>query len=346
MRQIPDFKTIKGTMRMTPPFAMISKTYAILVCTFLFAFLSKSHAQEGPLYSQYMFNMLNINPAYAGNRAVNNFNLVHRDQWVGFDKNPQTTFISWDKRKEESNAGYGIQVYNDRLGLENTTGIQGFYSYRVPFDNQSTLSLGLSAGILNFNGDYTGATLMDQILNGAGALTGDPAFQQNETKWVPTFGFGALYFQNLWYVGFSMPTLLKTIGATNPVGSSTENTKDPFRGGYEYYLTGGYIFELTNDLVVKPSTLIKYTNGSPLQMDFNFNLWWENKYGIGVSYRTGNAYVGLLEWQITTQFRVGYAYDYYANSLMPYNAGTHELMLRFEYDSSGKSYIMQSPRYY
>ena len=91
-------------------------------------------AQQTPMYSQYMFNMLNINPAYAGNRAVNNITTLYRDQWVGFEGRPVTAVISWDRRQSESNVGYGLQLYDDRLGIESTTGLQGFYSYRIQFD--------------------------------------------------------------------------------------------------------------------------------------------------------------------------------------------------------------------
>ncbi len=111
-------------------------------------------AQQTPMYSQYMFNMLNINPAYAGNRAVNNITALYRDQWVGFDGRPLTAVFSWDRRHPESNVGYGLQLYDDRLGIESTTGLQGFYSYRIPF-HQNVLTFGLSLGLLNFKAAYT-----------------------------------------------------------------------------------------------------------------------------------------------------------------------------------------------
>jgi type IX secretion system PorP/SprF family membrane protein len=306
---------------------------SVLAIFFLFT-IGSVYGQQGPLYSQYMFNMLNINPAYAGNRAVNNINFVHREQWTGFAGNPKTTFLSWDKRQQESNVGYGIQVYNDQLGIENTTGIQGFYSYRLPFDDQSTLTLGLNGGVLNYNANYSGSTVFDG---------GDPSLN-DESVWRPTCGFGAMYFKNEWYLGFSIPSLLKTI----PTSSDTAKNKDPFRSsgfGFQYFFTGGYILEVTDKFVVKPSTLVKYAVGAPVQIDLNMNMWWENKYGIGFSYRSGNAYVGLVEWQITNQIRIGYAFDYTATAMNRYNQGSHEVMLRYEFDTSS-SFNVNSPRYY
>jgi len=155
-------------------------------------------AQQAPMYSQYMFNMLNVNPAYAGNRAVQNVTLLHRHQWVGFEGNPRTSSLSWDMRAEDSNNGFGAQVYNDQLGVENTTGLQGFYSYKIPLKNAS-FALGLSAGLLNFSAAYTEVTTIDP---------NDPAFAENANTFLPTVGVGMLYASEKWYVGLSVPALL------------------------------------------------------------------------------------------------------------------------------------------
>ena len=291
-----------------------------------------SFAQQGPMFSQYMFNMLNINPAYAGNRAVNNVTLVYRNQWIGFEGHPQTAMLSWDKRKQESNAGYGVQIYNDRLGLMNTTGVQGFYSYRLPFDNHSTLTMGLSGGVMNYNDNFSGMNLWDG---------GDPA-AVSSSLWLPTVGLGGLFFMDEWYVGLSIPSLLRSApGSRLDIG----DYKGPFRTNYQYFLTGGYIFMLSRDWLLKPSTLIKYSSESGVQLDLNANAWYENKYGIGFSYRTGNAIVGMLECQLTPQFRLGVAYDYITSKLGLQNYGAAELLLRYEFDT-GKGIGIGSPRYY
>ena len=289
------------------------------------------YGQQAPMYSQYMFNMLTVNPAYAGNRAVNNVNVLYRYQWVGFEGSPQTTSISWDKRQNNSNVGYGIQIYNDRLGIENTTGLQALYSYRLALEN-STFTFGLSAGLLNFKARYDETNPLDN---------GDPAFAMAESAWLPTIGFGMLFSKEKWYVGLSVPALLKTKSFYNDP-TRTENASG---ANHHYFLTGGYIVEISEFLKLKPSVLIKAVSGSSPQADLNMNIWMKNTIGLGFSYRTADALVAMAEFQISPQIRLGYAYDYTLSVLNKYNQGTHELMLRYEFDS-GKVLDLLSPRYY
>jgi type IX secretion system PorP/SprF family membrane protein len=306
------------------------KTFYILVMLLCIR-ASVVVGQQTPMYSQYMFNMLNINPAYAGNRAVNSVNVLYRYQWAGFDGSPRTTVISWDKRENQSNVGYGIQLYNDQLGIESTTGVQGFYSYRIPFEN-SSLTFGLSGGLLNYTARYNDVSLVDQ---------GDPAFGMVQSVWLPTFGFGVLYSKKTWYAGFSIPALLKTKDIYDDAYSNIASTG----ASHHYFLTGGYVFNASDVLKIKPSILVKLMDGAPVQADFNVNAWWQNKLGLGLSYRTGDALVGMAEIQITPQIRIGYAYDYTLSALSMFNQGTHEIMLRYEFDLH-KTLDFLSPRYY
>ena len=293
-------------------------------------------SQQSPMFSQYMFNMMNINPAYAGNRAVNNVTALYRNQWSGFPGSPQSAYISWDKRKQDSNVGYGAQLYNDHLGAENTTGFQGFYSYRIPF-KQSTLTLGASAGAFAYGFKLLGENVWEP---------GDPSLT-DENIFVPTFGMGALYFTDKWYVGLSIPTLLKTeIQLENKV--QAVNNFGPNR---QLFVTGGYIFDIDRDISLKPSFLVKTFAASTVQIDLNMNAWYMNTYCLGASYRTGNynnsgAFVGLFEYQINQQIRIGYAYDYTLSSINQFSQQTHEVLVRYEFDSNKSSYGIRSPRYY
>ena len=288
-------------------------------------------AQQEPMYSQYMFNMLQLNPAYAGNRAVDNVTLMYRKQWLNVSGSPTTATVSWDSRQESTNVGYGLQVYNDKIGIENTTGFQGFYSYRIPFEN-SFLSFGLSAGVLYYNAAYS------QIQTTQG---GDPLLQADVKKMMPTAGFGILYGSERWYLGFSVPALLKTkaegdgTNSTNAVGANNH-----------YFLTGGFVLDMSENFQLKPSVLIKSVKGAPLQLDYNLNGWINKVIGVGASYRTGDALVGMIELQVTPEFRLGYAYDYTISNLNTFTKwGTHELMLRYEFGGP-KSRRLLSPRYY
>jgi len=300
----------------------------LMLCFFLLFVGNSLKAQQEPMYSQYMFNMLHINPAYAGNRAEDNITALYRKQWIAIDGAPATASLSWDRRQEGSNVGYGLQIYNDQLGIESTSGIQAFYSYRIPFE-KSFLSFGLSGGVLNYRAAYAQTSTIQ---------SGDPLFQNNVNSWLPTVGFGILYATENWYAGLSVPALLETkINADNQQVTSGANN--------HYFLTGGYIFDVSEILKLKPSILLKAVRGAPFEYDFNLNAWIQNIMGLGISYRTGDAIVGMFELQIFPDLRLGYAYDYTISGLNPFNKGTHELMLRYEFGDKKNQRIL-SPRYY
>jgi type IX secretion system PorP/SprF family membrane protein len=288
-------------------------------------------AQQEPMYSQYMFNMLQLNPAYAGNRGVANITTVYRKQWINISGSPTTATLSWDKRQDGTNVGYGLQVYNDKIGVENTTGFQGFYSYRLPFEN-SFLSFGLSGGVLYYNIAYSQIKTID---------VGDRLLQEDVARILPTAGLGFLYGTNTWYLGFSIPALLKT-----KINGSGTNTTQSVSANNHYFLTTGYVFKISETFELKPSILMKVVKGAPMQIDYNVNSWLNKVVGLGISYRTNDAFIGMIEFQISPEFQLGYAYDYTISNLNTFTKwGTHELMLRYEFGGT-KSKRMLSPRYY
>ncbi len=301
----------------------------VIVILCLFSVAGKTlNAQQEPMYSQYMFNLLQINPAYAGNRAVDNITTLFRKQWVGIDNAPTTASLSWDRRQEGSNVGYGLQLYNDQLGIESTSGLQAFYSFRIPFKN-SFLSLGLSGGILNYRAAFSSASTTQG---------GDPLFQADVNYWLPTVGIGILYASDRWYAGFSIPALLQT-------KVNTDNTLVTTSANNHYFLTAGYVFECSEAFKLKPSFLMKAIKGAPFQYDLNLNAWILDIVGLGVSYRTSDAYVGMFELQVSSAIRLGYAFDYTISNLQRYSKGTHELMLRYEFNNQKTNRVL-SPRYY
>jgi len=309
-----------------------SRLKLTFICGFCFLLLGTSlKAQQEPMYSQYMFNMLQINPAYAGNRVVDNITTVYRKQWINIPGSPATATLSWDKRLSGTNVGYGLQVYSDKISIENTTGLQGFYSYRLPFEN-SFLSFGLSGGVLYYN------AALSQVKT---TQEGDPLLQEDVQRVLPTAGFGLLYGSDKWYVGFSIPALFKT-----KVNGSGVNAKYSVGANNHYFLTSGYVFTISETFELKPSVLMKAVAGAPLQFDYNVNGWINKVVGLGISYRTGDALVGMVEFQVSPEFQLGYAYDYTISNLSNFTKwGTHELMLRYEFGGP-KSKRILSPRYY
>lgn len=299
-------------------------------CLGLLLVCQQLQAQQEPMYSQYMFNMLQINPAYAGNRATSNVTALYRKQWVSVEGAPTTATISWDKRKTGSNIGYGLQLYNDRLGIESNTGLQGFYSFRIPFKS-SFLSFGVNGGLVNYRADISQLNT---------TMAGDPLFQEDIKSWLPTAGVGVLYASENWYAGISAPSLLKSKTSYNLPSKSTSSIFNQ-----HFFLTTGYIYQASEAVKFKPSILIKAANGAPIQYDLNLNAWILDVIGFGASYRTGDSFVGMLELQISPIFRLGYAYDYTTSNLKTFSNGTHELMLRYEFGIESEQRVL-SPRYY
>jgi type IX secretion system PorP/SprF family membrane protein len=297
----------------------------------LMFFSMSAYGQQEPMYSQYMFNMLNINPAYAGSRGAISTVALYRNQWVGFPGAPRTTSFSFDMPLQNKKIGIGAQFYDDRIGIERTTGFNAMYAFRFQFAGSGTLSLGLQAGLLNYQANYTEVNTY---------VPNDPAFSSNVRGILPAFAAGIYYNSDKFYVGFSAPALLKTkIKYNNAAEIASVTSRD-----LHLFLTAGTVFDLNQDLALKPSMLIKAVSGAPVQMDLNVNLWLQNKIAIGASYRTGDAIVGMVEFQFNQQFRFGYAYDKTFSNLGTLVNGTHELMFRMEFGSPAVR--VTSPRYF
>ena len=302
-------------------------------------------AQTKPMFSQYNFNMLTLNPAYAGNRSNLSLNAIYRRQWIGMDGAPDTWMVSADgKLNAVNSASYGIQLYNDQLGIEKSTGIQAYYSHHIALspvndDNAgneegTTLSVGLGFGIMNYSADFTKLNAVQ---------SGDPRLTL-VNGYTPTAGFGILVHSYKWYVGVSAPSLLRS-KVNNDHTANVSSLLDY----NELFMIAGYVLGGEHDAVkIKPSVLLKVAQGAPLQCDFSLNAWFNNYFMAGLSYRTKDAIVGMVELQTGSSLRIGYSYDYTTSNLSSYNSGTHEIMLRYEILTGKKNGYIASPpiRYY
>ncbi|MFN5360099.1 MAG: type IX secretion system membrane protein PorP/SprF [Sediminibacterium sp.] len=305
--------------------------YKLSALSVAFLLTVSAFAQQKPMYSQYMFNMLNINPAYAGSRGAMSAVALYRNQWVGFPGAPRTTTFSFDMPIQNRKVGLGMQLYDDRVGIERTTGFNAIYAFRFQFAGSGTLSLGLQAGLLNYQANYTEVNTY---------LPNDPAFSSNVRGILPAFAAGVYYNSDKFYVGFSTPALLRTkIKYNNAAEVASVTSRD-----LHLYLASGTVFDLNPDLALKPSILVKAVSGAPVEVDINCNLWLQNKISLGASYRTGDAIVGMVEYQVNQQLRFGYAYDKTFSNLGTLVNGTHEIMLRLEFGSP--SVRVSSPRYF
>ena len=306
----------------------ISKGICVLVA--MVCLQTLAHAQQDPQYSQYMFNTLAINPAYAGSRDVLSVTMLHRRQWTSVAGAPKSTTISADLPILNEKVGLGMLVYNDQIGVLQNNAVYFSYAQRIRLTKAGTLCLGLTGGGSFFTAD----------LNSVSTTTpGDNAFASNiNNKLKPNIGAGMYYATDRWYVGGSMPRVF-----TNSLGTTTlAKEASEFR---HYFIMAGFVSHLNAIMVLKPSFIGKAVSGAPLQVDLNLNLWFYDKIAIGGSYRTGDAVLGMLELIPAQGWRLGYAYDFTISGLgNNLTAGSHEVMLRYEFASATSKIL--SPRYF
>jgi type IX secretion system PorP/SprF family membrane protein len=297
----------------------------------LFAY-SNSFAQTEPMYSQYMYNMLGVNPAYAGNREVTSFNFFQRKQWVGLEGAPQTTSVSVDNAIYNKKAGWGVQMYDDKLGVEKADGINLMTATRIRVSQNGILSGGLTFGLMNYRID---------LINVANRYTtSDPAFYSNFNKWTPSIGLGLYYNTDNFYAGISIPNVLKSrLSAFDIMKSGLQKVN-----AKHLFLTTGFVYALNEEVKIKPSTMIKIVQGAPIEADLNTNVWFHDLISVGVSYRTGDAVIGMAEIQANDNIRFGYAYDVTLSPLKYYNNGSHEFMIRYEFGNTKTK--VKSTRYF
>lgn len=274
-------------------------------------------SQQDVMVSQYMFNGLFLNPAYAGSHKYVSSSLLHRTQWVNFAGAPRTALLAVDGELENKNMGLGLILSNDRIGATEQTDIYANYSYRLKL-GKGKLAFGLKGGVSNYVFKSNNLTVWD---------ANDEVFANKRTVWLPKLGTGIYYYADKWYAGLSVPTLVSYDPNHN---FSFDVNKNSFLRRH-YYLNGGYIFTLNDMLKLKPSLLLKYEPSAPLQCDINMNLLYRNEFWIGASYRTGDAVTFMAEYQTNFRFRVGYAYDLTTSKLRNYSAGTHEIMIGYDF---------------
>jgi len=306
-------------------------TQLIKVTPILLLFLTDTVcAQQDPQYTNYMYNTMNVNPAYAGTKEVLSILGMYRAQWVGLDGAPVTSTFSLHSPIGFSNVGLGLSFVNDKIGPSDENTISVDFSYRLNFDNLSTLALGIKTTANLLNVDYTKLSIYDPT---------DPQFQNNvDNRFSPNFGAGAYWYSDKHYVGFSVPNFLETKHYDDNDRNSLAKEK------MHYYFMAGYVFDLTSEIKMKPAFLSKMVAGAPLQIDMTANFLFFEKLTVGAAYRLNASVSGLVAFQLSDKLLVGYSYDAETTKLAHYNSGSHEIFLRFEvFREAEKIY---SPRFF
>lgn len=303
----------------------MKKIIYISLVILAFPFIGK--AQQERMFSQYMFNGLFLNPAYAGTHKYWQTTGIFRAQWLGIDGAPRTSMIGADGNfKNLKDMGVGLIISHDKIGVTEQMEVMGNYAYHVKL-GPGNLSLGLRGGVSSYRAPLTQLTVWDKT---------DVAFSSDINRVIlPRFGFGGFYYTNRWYVGLAIPTLI-----TYEKGTKFSMNNKNFGSQYRhYFVNGGYIFDVNKDWKIKPSFLLKYVDAAPPEVDVNFSMLFREKIWFAASYRSGDALVFLTEYQANHRLRIGYAYDITISKLSGYSNGSHEIMIGYDFVKEARSSI-------
>lgn len=292
----------------------------------------EGNAQQDPHFTQYMYNMSVVNPAYALDKeGLLRTGLIYRNQWAGMEGAPETINV-FAQTPLSKRVELGVTIVHDEIGdIEKENNITANFAYVLPVSETSKLSLGIKGGVNFFDADLTSLSTPQQGT--------DPAMRDMNEAF-PVFGVGAYWFGENYYVGLSAPNLLtsKHIEENEGlVGFGEENV--------HFYLTGGYVFDINEDFKVKPAFMLRGVQDAPLSFDVTANVLLYKRLEAGVAYRFNDAVSGLVNFRVTPDLRVGYAYDYTTSILGDYNDGSHEIMVLFDLDILSRGYN-KSPRFF
>lgn len=296
-----------------------------IIAVLLLAF--QMHGQQDPQYTQYMYNMNIINPAYAGSKENLSFGLLYRNQWSKIDGGPETgTFFG--HAPVGKNIGLGLSVIADQIGPVKETNTYVDLSYTLQLGGEHRLAFGIKAGATFHDIGLAGIDVIDPT---------DPFLNQDINETTPNIGAGFFYYTDKYYVSLSVPNLLSSLHLDDSglkIGSETQH----------YFLTGGYVFDLSENTELKPSVMIKSAFDAPTSFDVNVNARFYKKFEIGASYRLDDSFSALVNFALTPSLRVGYAHDFISSDIKAYAPASHEVFLLFDLNFPKR--VSRSPRYF
>ncbi|MDP2068360.1 MAG: type IX secretion system membrane protein PorP/SprF [Lutibacter sp.] len=293
-------------------------------------------SQQDAQYTQYMYNMSVVNPAYTtGNMGVVNLGALHRTQWVGANGAPKSSNIFAHTPINE-NVEVGFSLVNDNIGdVVKQNDLYADFAYKLDLEENGKLSFGLKAGVTFFDVNFNGFVLE------SGDVFTDPDFAENINQSFFNVGAGIYYNTENYYIGLSVPAILnaKHLDRNNGKYQGTEQAHT--------YLTGGYVFEINELFRFKPAFMAKAVKGAPISLDLTANVLFDNKVEFGVGYRLEDAFSGMVNFKTTPELRIGYAYDHTISNLGPFSSGSHELFILYDLNllNNNKGFN-KSPRFF
>jgi type IX secretion system PorP/SprF family membrane protein len=311
----------------------MKKGYLVLVLLLLFAW--NAEAQQDPHYTQYMYNMNVVNPAYAGSKESISGALLYRQQWAGLEGAPKTATFSIHSPVGK-NVGLGLSAISDKIGPVEENNLYGDFSYTVNLGVESKLAFGLKAGAT-----FQKIGLLSDIGNGYTQDPGDFAFDENSNNIKLNIGSGLFFYTNKFYAAFSVPNMLKSKHL-----DITRNGQELNFGSetLHYFLTSGYVFDLSANTKFKPSAMLKSAFDAPTSLDCSANFLFFEKYEVGATYRLDDSFGAMVNFAVTPSIRIGYAYDHVISDIKGTAPSSHEFMLLFDLNLSKK--VSVSPRFF
>lgn len=298
------------------------KKIKILLGILIMLSLNSTFGQQDPQYTQYMYNQNVLNPAYAGSRGVFSLNMLGRTQWVGVDGAPQTLTLSMHSPVGRS-VGLGFSVIHDEIGPAKENNLYADFSYTIYTSEEGNLAFGLKAGFTFLN------------VKSLDVLNTDPVLKDPINQISPNFGAGIYYYTQKFYAGLSAPNFLETKHIDNTSVSHASEKK-------HYFFTTGLVFDLNDDVKLKPSAMVKAAIGTPVSIDLSANALINDKFELGLSYRFDDSISAIIGLNVSDDMRIGYAYDYTMSKFGQFNSGSHEIMLLFDFNKRK----IKSPRFF
>jgi type IX secretion system PorP/SprF family membrane protein len=306
------------------------KRYITALVLVLFA--ATSIAQQEALYTQFVYNKLDINPGYAGYKEVMNFTALHRSQWIGFKGAPTTQSLSFNMPLELDELAIGGSLMHDKIGPSSEFSLSFDFAYRLRLTNRATLSFGAKATAGLFQANFTDLDLISDFYGQQ-----DEYFQYNpKAVFLPNVGFGAFYYKKDYFIGLSVPKILR-----NSLTREKNDLHEILNGRTEptAYLMGGKVFKLDRDWKLLPAAIVKGTMNAPMSFAAHFNVVYMDQIMAGVFYNFQEVAGGLIQWQMNRQWKLGYSFDLATSSLIRTNYGSHELMVNFTVSTRRKRIV-------
>lgn len=298
---------------------------------FLCLVVTVASAQQYPVFTQYYFNELVINPAYAGSHVQLSMSSTYRNQWVNFPGAPRTVSLSGHSSFFGSRMGLGLLINRDEIGSYKNNNIYGMYSYNIKFA-KATLAAGLQAGVNLLGADFDKLDLDDPT---------DPAFNVLIREFKPNFGAGLYYNRKNFFIGFSIPFILN-----NAVASSFQGILSEIKERRYYYIRSGYIHSINKDVRVNPSILLRSQEGQALSLDVNTAFIFYDALSVGVSVRSNDSFITFIDLKLSEKFHFAYSYDWTHSTLATFSNGTHEFMLNYRQRINVIHKDLQCPKFY